>query len=156
MNEYALILKGENNAVYGNYVGLHPNGTTEMSNRRGIEAYNAQIGGPLPHQRNVVSGNTLSGIGAVNSVIQNNILGLDPTGTFQVGSQQYGITGSNNLIGGTEPNELNVVSGHSVSGISAGSETVVHGNIIGTDINMTVAIPNGRGISGAGCDYRWR
>jgi len=148
VNEYALILKGENNAVYGNYIGIDPTGTIVMSNRRGLEAHNAQIGGALPHQRNVISGNTLSGIGAENSVIQNNIVGLDPTGTFKIGSQQYGITGSNNLIGGTEPNQRNIVSGISFDGIAAGDGTVVYGNIVGTDITMSAAIPNGTGISG--------
>jgi CSLREA domain-containing protein len=149
VNEYALIVKGENNAIYGNYIGIDPTGTIVMSNRRGLDAHNAQIGGPLPHQGNVVTGNTLGGIHALNSTIQNNIVGLDPTGAFTLGSQRYGITGLNNFVGGSGLNEGNLVSGQTYTGISVGDGSIVRGNLVGTDSLMTVSIPNRTGI-GAG------
>lgn len=152
-----------NNYIVGNIIGTDAAAqflnTTSIVNANGVHiesgANNNHIGTPNLADRNVISGNSRHGIGTYfegtnNNVFQNNIIGLSPLGDRNVKNMKHGIdingASSFNLIGGTGPNERNIISGDgdpSDDDYSAGTEishdtsTVqnkILGNCYGTDL----------------------
>jgi hypothetical protein len=137
-----------NNVVEGCWIGLDGTGFFARPNAvNGIAIFNAstnnRIGGLTPAQRNVLSGNTSSGIqigmgnGGFNTV-QGNWLGLNASGSAVVPNGGNGIflDSSDNTIGGTAPGARNVISGNALPGVFIGRDaqrTLVVGNYIGTD-----------------------
>ncbi|MEM7783987.1 MAG: Ig-like domain-containing protein [Planctomycetota bacterium] len=147
-----LIASGENNQIAGNYLGTDATGNTAAANRRGvvIESGNNTIGGTSLSDRNVISGNTGDGVfirstaGSGNQIL-GNIIGLNATGTVDLGNGSSGIEvrKSGNIIGGSDPGAGNIISGNAHSGIGLiTDETVVQGNLIGTDINGNLGFGN--------------
>ena len=161
------------NIVAGNKIGTDINGTSAISNQNngiGITfgATNNRIGGTLPTERNLISGNNALpdtwGIwigGANNNVVQGNYIGTDISGTTALANGTgivlaLGAT-SGNLIGGNTAGAGNLISGN--NGISFagflgngivldGSTTqnnTVQGNLIGTNATGNAAIPNTTG-----------
>ena len=89
-----------------------------------------------------------------NSIIAGNWIGLDSTGTVALGNGSPGVhvLGANNVIGGTGPNDRNVISGNAAEGIridgAGATGNLVQGNYIGTDRTGTLDRGNaGDGIS---------
>jgi PKD repeat protein len=144
------------NTVIGNMLGLTPTGALDptygLSNAASClvlesgASYN-QIGAPGSANRNVVSGCDFKGIATYNyptgwNTIQNNIVGLDPTGTQRRATISHGIDitrgTEHTLVGGNGTQQGNVVSGNSQAGIEMAHEpstqfNSVIGNFIGTD-----------------------
>ena len=101
---------------------------------------------------NLISGNIVYGVGfgvTNDCQIEGNLIGTDYTGTAPLGNEE-GILDAGNtglVIGGTDPDARNVISGNSFAGVDLrGAGTQVQGNYIGTDITGTFAIANGRGV----------
>ncbi len=147
-----------NNIISNNYIGN--DGNTTKSNGRGVLIENAPnniIGGSTIGDKNVISGNPgdiyIKGLEATGNKILGNLIGIDASGSLALGaSNQGGITIYNspdNIIGGLNPGEGNVISGNG-SGIymilSSASGTIIQGNLIGTDISGTSAIGNSNAI----------
>ena len=107
------------NTVEGDMLGLTPTGALDptyalVNNASCLvlesgASYN-QIGAPGSANRNVVSGCDFKGIASYNyptsyNTIQNNIVGLDPTGTLRRMTQSHGIDitrgSEHTLVGGT-------------------------------------------------------
>ncbi|MFL5243447.1 MAG: hypothetical protein ACJ8FY_15180 [Gemmataceae bacterium] len=164
-----VIASGVYNSVIGNKIGTDPTGTYALGNYHvGVSvtdsAVSTSIGGPdiyrdqhFYHQGNVISGNGGDGItiGGINesasgTVVQNNEIGTDITGTARLGNGGNGVSiynSSNNLIGG--PRAGNVIAANGKNGIEitgclgATSQfkqlpaigNKVEGNWIGTDIS---------------------
>jgi hypothetical protein len=117
---------------------------------------NNVVGGPKEGQGNVVSENTNVGIqidGNAN-VVQGNYLGTDPTGTEARPNGMEGIwiapDATDNLIGGSEPGERNVISGNKLFGINIGgvgaTGNIVKGNLIGVDASGENRLQNVYGV----------
>lgn len=95
--------------VNSNNIGTAPNGLTAQANQYGIYCSginnNIEIGGDSLFEKNIISGNTFSGIYGVmsNSSIQGNVIGLNMAGAA-LGNGAYGIYlafgSSDNKIGG--------------------------------------------------------
>lgn len=139
--------------IEGNFIGTNPAGTMAMPNTIGIivNAMGHVIGGTDPGAGNLISGNDEAGIElrfGPNNRIEGNLIGTDVTGTLDLGNGGSGILivpgGTQNTIGGTVPGAGNLISGNGECGLSfvGGSENHVEGNLIGTDITGTSAIPN--------------
>jgi CSLREA domain-containing protein len=85
------------------------------------------------------------------NVIEGNYIGIDVTGTSDLGNSQAGVyisSGSSNTIGGTAEAARNVISGNDGSAIwiSIADDNVVMGNYIGIDASGLYAIGNNGGV----------
>jgi hypothetical protein len=152
------------NVVTGNIIGLLPNGDLDpayglVNGSACIDINNGasrnRIGMPGNANRNIISGCYEKGVTFYNqftwkNYVQNNIIGLDPTGTQRRGSMSMGIdvnwSANGTIIGGLAAQERNVISGNVNSGIeiSHGTGTInnqVVGNFIGTDPTGNTASP---------------
>ena len=152
------------NIVQGNYIGTDFSGSVALGNATGVsltDAPNNVVGGTTPGARNVISGNgfagafsanagvAIGGANATGNLVQGNYIGTDASGANALGNKTAGVfvRASSNLIGGTAAGAGNVVSGNAGFGVfifgSGGSGNHVRGNLIGTDVSGTAAIPNG-------------
>jgi hypothetical protein len=141
------------NQVLGNYVGIDVTGTTALGNGgHGISMEGGAFNNLV--QGNVSSGNGRGGIhindlGASYNAILGNWVGTDATGTRALPNHEGGIgvaflTSPFNRIGGTRPEERNLVSGNEGGGISVNSGgNLIRGNFVGTDITGRNPIRNG-------------
>lgn len=173
--------------VTGCYIGIDKNGVLLSPNQGNGIYYQPQrafgataIGGPLPSERNIISGNVKNGILIRkpdtyngNVFFINNYIGPNAAGTSGIGNGQSGIavedspsstTGLSVYVGneigsfGTPQTptvfDRNVISSNSVNGIfSTASATTfqVQGNYIGTNASGTVDLGNvGAGIKVSG------
>jgi hypothetical protein len=154
------IQQSDSNVVAGNYVGLDRMGRDVLGNAGdGIvisDAKGNRIGGAQPGERNVITGCgdqaiAISGNKRTrDNTVQGNFLGTDIDGLRTPGNADNGVALSNgascNLIGGDQPGESNLISGHSAYGVyifTAGTDSNrVIGNRIGTDVTGNVALPN--------------
>ena len=162
-----LITAGGNVQVAGCFIGTDPTGETAAPNGTGVEVENSSntIGGPNVADRNVLSGaeglgvhswendgvyvpdqasNPLD-IAPSGNVIENNIIGLDATGTKAIENHYSGVydSGSGNTYGSTVAGLGNVISGNYDGGLNTSGNVTIEGNYIGTDVTGTVAIGNG-------------
>ena len=155
-----LISSGSGNAVSGNFLGTLSDGTTLVTGSGlgvDIEAPDNIVGGLNPADRNVigVSNNCIeNAAAATGTVIQGNFIGVDRTGATGFGVSNSGIhdNGADSItIGGTTSGAGNIVSGCFGDGLPlTGSNLVVQGNFIGTDLTGTIAIGNNQGVSISG------
>ncbi|HEY7113259.1 MAG TPA: FG-GAP-like repeat-containing protein, partial [Thermoanaerobaculia bacterium] len=153
--------------VQGNRIGTDVTGALAIGNGTAglISYFNAgpnTIGGTAAGAGNLVSGNAGDGIQLANNaaadlVVQGNRVGTNAAGTGAVPNTAHGIhlVGiSQTTIGGSGTGEGNLVSGNGGHGLFfdrfvniMSTENVVHGNLVGTDVTGTTAIPNlGNGI----------
>jgi hypothetical protein len=146
------------NTVQGNRIGTDATGTFALANGgNGVTITNGSnnlIGGTTPGAGNLISANSGDGIGAAASagmgtgnVIQGNTIGTDITGVLPLGNAR-GINLNNMTlatIGGAAPGAGNLISGNTGDGIFffVGSNNLIQGNLIGTDINGTLPLGNG-------------
>jgi uncharacterized repeat protein (TIGR01451 family) len=148
------------NLVQGNFIGTDATGggnATFRNNGPGVLLGNGTgassagarlntIGGTTPEARNVIS-NNIDGIvvdtHATQNVIQGNYLGTDASGAVAFGNARgISVRGSQTTILG------NVISGNGVDGIlvEGGDESLIQGNLIGTNSSGTAAVPNQNGV----------
>jgi len=145
------------NQIQGNLIGTDVTGTKRLGNlQNGIVISGGagnQIGGSDVGARNVISGNSQSGVylnpGSTSNLVQGNFIGTDANGSAAVSNAADGVTISGavgNLVGGTSAALRNVISGNGGRGvfINAGgaAANLIQGNFIGTDANGTNKLAN--------------
>jgi len=148
--------------ISGNFIGTNPSGTAAgPGNAWGIVLNSGAgsvntIGGELPWQRNVISGNVGGGIALYSlqqASIKGNYIGTNAAGIAAVantGSGGITVMSSGHVIGGRATGARNLISGNNRDGIymanAIGGGTtqnvVIEGNYIGTDYSGTTALPN--------------
>lgn len=133
------------NVIEGCVIGLRPDSSAQV-NIQGVNISSAfnRIGGTTPAARNVISGNTGSGVfingaGASNNVVQGNFLGTDLPGTTARANSQFAIDiySGGTLIGGSVAGAGNVMSG-GVEIMLPANNTTIKGNRFGLSFNDTV------------------
>jgi hypothetical protein len=146
----------DNCTITRNYIGTNIFGTAAIPNgQNGIQmeggADNNLIGGSGICDGNVISGNTgiaISNILGLNDTIRGNLIGLTANGLSALGNAgngmySFGATGM--VVGGTGPNDGNVIAGSGFHGLildGGSNNTVVQGNRIGTNANGTAPLGN--------------
>ena len=170
---------GVQDYIEGNFFGTDTTGKTAAPNRIGVFADNGPgfgsteggniIGGTTPQARNILSGNSNSGVlflsTALEAQLQGNFIGLDITGTAIVPNPTEtnrsnvfdgaGLNGPTVTIGGTLPGTGNFIAGNGtnvdINDLTNGdqaSDSIVQGNFIGTDATGAVGIASqGYGVS---------
>lgn len=154
-------IRADDNYVLGNYIGTNAAGTAAIPNEGfGVAVisygsstyYGNFIGGSIPGEGNLISGNESAGIQlqmANETTVQGNVIGLNAAQTAAIPNSN-GITfatGQDNLIGGAAAGMGNVIAGNTNRGVSISNTSTslntVQGNRIG--LNATgAAFPNGR------------
>jgi parallel beta-helix repeat protein len=154
----------DGNVVEGNYLGTDRTGMIAFGNVNGVQIHEGasfnRVGtngdGVLDErERNVISGNVVTGVGirgadALHNVVAGNFIGPDASGTQFVGIQERGVdlyfNTQFNVIGTNgdgqgDAVEGNVISGNLLRGIHNGSpNNVIAGNVIGLDVTQTLNI----------------
>lgn len=149
-SNHGLFINSSGNQVQGNWIGTNAAGNAALANDIGIYApggNNNVVGGSSASQRNIVSGNRLSGMeldGSGNQVM-GNFIGTDVSGTAAIANKNFGIAigGANNTIGGTAAGAGNVISGNGTVGVAitfGSTGNTVQGNRVGTDASGTQAV----------------
>jgi hypothetical protein len=158
------------NTIVGNFIGTNASGTAASTNAGysiSLTTSNNTLGGTMPAERNVISGNNIgialgfSGGVTQHNVIEGNYIGTNASGTAAIGNG-VGISNggeANNTIGGTTgttpggacTGACNVISGSNGGpGVyvanGGAANNVIQGNFVGTNATGTAAIPNFDGI----------
>ena len=143
--------------IQGNYIGTNASGNAAVPNgTAGIALTNAAgtlVGGAAPGARNVISGNTFSGMdiqvaGTTDTVVQGNYIGTNASGTAAIPNNESGIIidgAHDNLIGGTTGGTGNLISGNQIGIYVVGSGSAdnrIYGNRIGTNAAGTGPLGN--------------
>lgn len=152
--------------IQGNLIGTTADGTQPLANT-GIGIFLGQgpnslvtIGGTTPAARNVIAANSVGIVirgpeeAGSSELIQGNFIGTNAAGTGALPNLSHGIQlgmATNVTIGGTATGAGNLISGNGDDGINVGGaftfgRAIIQGNLIGTDVNGVVAIPNTNGI----------
>ena len=158
--DYGIEISGATNhshVIANNYIGTDTAGTIMRSNGRGgIRIHNGQdiqVGDPVLGfgftAGNIISGNALNGIlvegtNARAISIQNNLIGVDATGTNMLNNTANGIFiagGSNITIGVSGRNVISGNQQHGIAVTNARNVQVVN-NLIGVGTNTSVAVRN--------------
>ncbi len=114
--------------ISGNIIGANASATAPLANaHNGITvtngAHNTVIGGDLPAERNILSGNTFRGVslvgpGTYNNTVKGNFIGTDGTGLGPLGNGSHGVlavdSANLNTIGPENLIAFNVGDGVSV------------------------------------------
>ena len=165
---------GQGSTVLGNYIGLNAAGTAAIANNQGIivQSPNVIIGGPTPAERNVISGNTGTGVSISASVfggvvlstgqgstVLGNYIGVNAAGAAAIANGNGVSVQAANVTVGT-PAAGNVISGNTNNGVTVTSVTLpgtvtvvstptnllIQNNRVGTNAAGTAAIPNNNGL----------
>ncbi|HEY0159096.1 MAG TPA: Calx-beta domain-containing protein, partial [Thermoanaerobaculia bacterium] len=141
---------GSGNTIAGNYIGLDVTGTAAIPNFIGVEVNAAGNIIGTADVGNVISGNDDDGIdiNADDTVVHNNLIGPDATGTVGIGNFAFGIAAfvvSNVDVGGMGANEGNVISYNGGGGIFflEVEDSRIVNNIVGLDAAGTNILGNG-------------
>jgi hypothetical protein len=146
------------NVVQGNLIGTSLSGTAALGNTtNGVSLYYSggnQIGGVSATARNIISGNSWSGVylfgpGSTGNLVQGNYIGTDPSGSLAIRNAADGVTmvgAPGNTIGGAVAGAGNLLSGNSAGGVVlqgvGATSNLVQGNYIGTDASGRLALGN--------------
>lgn len=151
---------GVGNVILRNYIGTDANGDTAIPNGKGIhflQSPNNSVGNGKPEGRNIVSGNSSSGIfvdASSGIVVKGNFIGINDGGSKAVANGGGGISivdgSANCTIGGAGP-EGNIIAGNKEHGIKITNAPApgnkIQGNQIGKNSVDNTLGNGGHGIS---------
>ena len=175
-------LSSNGNVVAGNFIGTSATGDADLGNgaigvdiidafnNTIVDASNNTIGGMLPADRNLISGNNSAGVRIIafgsadqsnitGNQVLGNLIGTDKAGTAAISNNVgvllesvFGGHVTGNLIGGTTAAARNVISGNESANVNFGADfptllqpagNRVQGNFVGTDVTGTVGFAVG-------------
>lgn len=146
------------NVVQGNYIGTDVTGTLDLGNSIGVNVHlgnNNQVG--TPGAGNLISGNSvnLELQGPDTTQVKGNLIGTKASGLENLVGNGVGIKvtdggastfANDNVIGGSNPLDRNVIAGNSTGIELSGVDTVVRGNYVGVGSDGETILGNEVGI----------
>jgi trimeric autotransporter adhesin len=139
------------NKVAGNYIGTDPSGLLPRPNGAGVALISDPgtsgniVGGSRPAGRNLISGNEKSGVlivGGQDNVILGNLIGTTRNGTDPLGNSGDGVRmfagqggATENIVGGTLPENANTIAFNSEDGVQVENNTSVGNSILRNSIH---------------------
>ncbi|MCL4254064.1 MAG: right-handed parallel beta-helix repeat-containing protein, partial [Anaerolineae bacterium] len=160
--QFGIAINGEESrglVVVNNYIGTDYNGTVALPNLFGgivVErgARDVIIGGDTPEARNVISGNSFSGVSVRNEssgdvTILSNFIGSDSSGQLPLPNAVNGVRindlAANVRVGDVERGTGNLIAFNTSHGVyvDAVTDVVIEGNAILTNGGAGVYLPNG-------------
>ncbi len=130
------------NVIEGNFIGTDVSGTLALGNFTGVSVHGdtrgTLIGGTTAASRNVISGNTQTGIALIQSSdhrVQGNFIGTQADGTSPLGNRSDGV-------------DLAGTANSTVGGLSAGAANVIAFNFIGVWVDPRLGYATGNAILG--------
>jgi len=159
-NGVGILVSGVSATITGNFIGTDAFGSVPFPNMNGVllqvGATNSTVGGATAPARNLISGNSGSGVGiqgnaTKGNVIEGNYIGTKADGITALGNKfGVNISGANgNTIGGTTAGAGNLISGNTNEGVliqsSGTTGNLIEGNLIGTAYSQTLAASGGSG-----------
>lgn len=135
--------------IAANLIGVNAAGSAALPNGGAgisVNTPNVQIGGTLPANQNVISGNTLSGVvlDKAGAILRRNLIGVSANAGAQIANGSYGVyvRSSNNQIGAA--GHANVIAGNGQDGIfvESGEANSIQGNFIGTNASLAGNLGN--------------
>lgn len=178
-DDNGIYIYNDANIIFGNIIGLNASGSAKVGNSTiGVEvvstAVDNVIGGVMPGERNVISGNSIGLFifGGDNNTISGNYIGPGAAGETNVGNIGQGIyttiTSLNNTIGPdnwiayngssgvniSDPGDLgNIITQNSIHSNSLGIEIFAgaNGGILAPAIQSVSFTPGGVLITGLAC-----
>ena len=164
---YGIALVGtgtDDNRLLGNRIGTNADGDAALGNAQdGVfvlqGAAGTKIGSAAPGEGNLVSGNgdvgvEIIGEGSDDTVVRGNRIGTNAAGDAALGNARHGVIlyggAQGTRVGGAGAGEGNLISGNvgdgvHIDGLGGGTlrDSVVAGNLIGTDATGALALGNG-------------
>jgi hypothetical protein len=121
----AIELRNSGTVIQNCYIGTDVTGLLDLSLGNGIriDSDNNIIGGASSSERNVISGNEngISMSGQQGNIIRGNYIGVGIDGVTAIGNERAIIVeGKNNVIGGTEPGQGNVIANSNDGSLGSG------------------------------------
>jgi len=150
-------LSSSNNLVLGNYIGPDSDGTLDRRNGvNGIFINNAPgttIGGATAGEANLISRNQsdgieINGLSASNTLVLGNWIGLDVTGTTNLGNFGHGIFVTSNarfnFLGATNVSAGNRIAFNTGDGVyvQTGTNNAIRGNNIWSNSALGIDLDN--------------
>ncbi|QDU91273.1 Hemolysin, chromosomal [Pirellulimonas nuda] len=147
------------NRIVGNLIGTNAAGDAALPNSgNGVMIDGSPsntVGGAAAGERNVISGNTQTGVGIENeaadgNTVFGNLIGLNAAGTAALANGFDGVLvnsgADDNQIGGAAAGQGNVISGNGMNGVemndAASTGNTVRGNRIGVAATTDAPLPN--------------
>ncbi len=133
-----ITVSGPNNTIQGNYIGSDVSGQYDLGNL--YDGINVSSASGTKILGNLIVNNRNNGInlgnGAISTVVENNLIGTDATGTRPLGNAYAGITisGGTNRIGGLSAGQANTIFYNTGAGVEVTATTAVQNEISGNSI----------------------
>ena len=151
LNANIYVTGSNSNTIAGNIIGLQVDGSSPFAPNggpRGVflaaNSNSNQLGGTTVADRNIISGHQHTGVEIASAStlnqVQGNFIGVAADGSTARGNGDNGIAiaiANNNLIGGTNPGEGNVIASNGRSGVGMASGTgnrVLSNSIFGNTV----------------------
>lgn len=158
-SDSAFLVFGDFNVIEGNFIGTDATGMVARANGEGMNLCSGSIknhiGSATPAGRNLISGNTYTGINmsrcsnpTAGNTVEGNYIGTNRNGDAALpNSIGISLSGGSHVVGGLNASARNVIAGNGYGIVFYNAvDSIASANFIGTTANGKHALGNGTGV----------